>query len=145
MRCLVIQATKPQKPQKCPNSGFRHPRGTNTSERILTRPEVNHELQRDTYRLTRPSVLTCIVFFQTNEALGLPMCHILTVSGSSLPVPIFIGRWTYHIILQAEVTESGMKELSHMVGHEFQCRYQRIISSQANRLADATFSKSWEA
>ena len=73
------------------------------------------------------------------------MCHVFTVSGSSLPVPIFIGRWTYHIILQAEVTESGMKELSHMVGHEFQCRYQRIISSQANRLADATFSKSWEA
>ena len=83
--------------------------------------------------------------FQTYKALGLPMCHVLTVSGSSLPVPIFIGRWTYHIILQAEVTESGMKELSHMVGHEFQCRYQRIISSQANRLADATFSKSWEA
>ena len=25
MRCLVIQATKPQEPQKCPNSRFRHP------------------------------------------------------------------------------------------------------------------------
>ncbi len=73
------------------------------------------------------------------------MCHIFQVSGSALPVPIYIGRRTDHIILQAEVTQSGMKTLSHMVGHELQCRYQRIISSQANRLADATFSKSWEA
>ena len=73
------------------------------------------------------------------------MCHVFTVSGSSLPVPIFIGRRTDHIILQAEVTESGMKALSHMVGHECLCRYHRIISSRANRLADATFSKSWEA
>ena len=47
--------------------------------------------------------------FQTFGALGLPMCHIFTVSGSSLPVPIFIGRWIDHINLQAEVTKSGMK------------------------------------
>ena len=44
------------------------------------------------------------IIFQTYEALGLPMCHVLTVSGSSLPVPIYIGRQTDHIILQAEVT-----------------------------------------
>jgi hypothetical protein len=55
-----------------------------------------------------------MVFFQTFEALGLPMCHIFTVSGSSLPVPIFIGRWIDHINLQAEVKISGMKALSHM-------------------------------
>ena len=30
--------------------------------------------------------------FSNLRALGLPMCHIFTVSGSSLPVPIFIGR-----------------------------------------------------
>ena len=52
---------------------------------------------------------TCIVFFQTYGALGLPMCHVFTVSGSSLPVPIFIERWIDHINLQAEVTKSGMK------------------------------------
>ena len=47
--------------------------------------------------------------FSNLRALGLPMCHIFTVSGSSLPVPIFIGRWIDHINLQAEVTKSGMK------------------------------------
>ena len=41
MRCLVFQATKPQKPQKCPNSEFRHPIGMITHERILTCPEAN--------------------------------------------------------------------------------------------------------
>ena len=61
------------------------------------------------YTLARPSVHTCIVIFQTYGALGLPMCHIFQVSGSSLPVPIFIGRWIDHINLQAKVTKSGMK------------------------------------
>ena len=41
MRCLVFQATKPQKPQKCPNSEFHHPIGMITYERILTCPEAN--------------------------------------------------------------------------------------------------------
>ena len=67
--------------------------------------------------------------FPNFMAQGLPMCHIFQVSGSSLPVPIFIGRWTDHINLQAEVTVSGIKLFSHMAGHEFQSRYQRIISS----------------
>ena len=58
--------------------------------------------------------------FSNLRALGLPMCHIFTVSGSSLPVPIFIGRWIDHINLQAEVMESGMKTFPHMVGHEWQ-------------------------
>ena len=65
-----------------------------------------------------------MVFFQTFEALGLPMCHIFTVSGSSLPIPIFIGRRFDQIILQAEVMESGMKVFPQMVGHE----WQRLIS-----------------
>ena len=124
MRCLVFQATKPQEPQKCPNSRFRHPRGVITHERILKRPEIISELQRETYGLARPSVHTCIVFFQTFGALGLPMCHMFQVSGSSLPVPIFIGRRFDQIILQAEVMESGMKVFPHMVGHE----WQRLIS-----------------
>ena len=62
--------------------------------------------------------------FSNLRALGLPMCHIFPVSGSSLPVPIFIGRRFDQIILQAEVMESGMKVLPHMVGHE----WQRLIS-----------------
>lgn len=54
------------------------------------------------------------------EVEGLPdACHIKQASGSSLPVPIFIGRWTDHINLQAEVTKSGMKMFPHMVGHEW--------------------------
>ena len=61
------------------------------------------------YVLARPSFHTCIATFQTYGALGLPMCHVFTVSGSSLPVPIFIGRWIDHINLQAKVTKSGMK------------------------------------
>ena len=61
---------------------------------------------------------------------GLPdACHIKQASGSSLPVPIFIGRWTDHINLQAEVTESGIKLFSHMAGHEFRSQHQRRISS----------------
>ena len=71
------------------------------------------------YTLARPSVHTCIAIFQTYGALGLPMCHIFQVSGSSLPVSIFIGRWIDHINLQAEVMESGMKMFPHMVGHEW--------------------------
>ena len=63
---------------------------------------------------------TCMVIFHTYGALGLPMCHVFTVSGSSLPVPIFIGRWIDHINLQAEVGISGTKEPPHMVGHEWQ-------------------------
>ena len=73
------------------------------------------------------------------------MCHIFPVSGSPLPVPIYIGRRTDHINLQAEVIESGMKELSHMVGHEWRDESLEILSSQSNRLADATFIKSGEA
>ena len=42
---------------------------------------------------------------------------------------IFIGRWTDHINLQAEVTVSGIKLFSHMAGHEYRSRYQRVISS----------------
>lgn len=64
------------------------------------------------------------------EVEGLPdACHIKQASGSSLPVPIFIGRWTDHINLQAEVTVSGIKLFSHMAGHEYRSRYQRVISS----------------
>ena len=81
------------------------------------------------YVLARPSFHTCIATFQTYGTLGLPMCHVFTVSGSSLPVPIFIGRWTDHINLQAEVTVSGIKLFSHMAGHEYRSRYQRVISS----------------
>ena len=44
------------------------------------------------YTLARPSVHTCTAVFPTFGAQGLPMCHIFQVSGSSLPVPIFIGR-----------------------------------------------------
>ena len=124
MRCLVIQATKPQEPQKCPNSRSRHPRGVITHERILKRPEIISELQREAYGLARQSVHTCMAILQAYGALGLPMCHIFTVSGSSLPVPIFIGRRFDQIILQAEVMESGMKVFPHMVGHE----WQRLIS-----------------
>ena len=62
--------------------------------------------------------------FSNLRALGLPMCHIFPVSGSSLPVPIFIGRRFDQIILQAEVMESGMKVFPQMVGHE----WQRLIS-----------------
>ena len=58
--------------------------------------------------------------FSNLRALGLPMCNIFTVSGSSLPVPIFIGRWIDHINLQAEVMKSGMKMFPHMVGYEWQ-------------------------
>ena len=72
------------------------------------------------YTLARPSVRTCMAVFQTYEAPGLPVCHVFTVSGSSLPVPIFIGRRFDQIILQAEVMESGMKVFPHMVGHEWQ-------------------------
>ena len=64
------------------------------------------------------------------EVEGLPdACHIKQASGSSLPVPIIIGRWTDHINLQAEVAESGIKLFSHMAGYEYRNRYQRIISS----------------
>ena len=59
-------------------------------------------------------------YFSNLRALGLPMCHIFTVSGSSLPVPIFIRRWIDHINLQAGVTKSGMKMFPHMVGYEWQ-------------------------
>lgn len=83
----------------------------------------------EVYTLAKPSVHTCMVVFQTYGALGLPMCHIFQVSGSSLPVPIFIGRWTDHINLQAEVAESGIKLFSHMAGYEYRSRYQRIISN----------------
>ena len=72
------------------------------------------------YVLARPSFHTCIATFQTYGTLGLPMCHVFTVSGSSLPVPIFIGRRFDQIILQAEVMESGMKVFPHMVGDEWQ-------------------------
>jgi len=62
--------------------------------------------------------------------MGLPdACHIKQASGSSLPVPIFIGRRTDQINLQAEVMESGMEVLSHMVGHKVLCRYLEVISS----------------
>lgn len=71
------------------------------------------------YILARLSLHTCMAIFQTYGALGLPVCHIFTVSGSSLPVSIFIGRWIDHINLQAEVMESGMKMFPHMVGHEW--------------------------
>ena len=64
------------------------------------------------------------------EVEGLPdACHIKQASGSSLPVPIFIRRWTDQINLQAEVTESGIKPFLHMAGHEYRSRYKRIISS----------------
>ncbi len=81
-----------KEPQKCPNSRFRHPRGVITHGRILKRPEIISELQREAYGLARQSVHTCMAILQAYGALGLPMCHIFTVSGSSLPVPIFIGR-----------------------------------------------------
>ena len=61
-----------------------------------------------------------ISFFLDFEALGLPMCHVIPVSGSSLPVSISIERWADHINLQAEVTISGIKVCSHMAGLKFQ-------------------------
>ena len=63
----------------------------------------------EAYTLARPIRPYLYSHFQTSGALGLPMCHIFQVSGSSLPVPIFIGRWIDHINLQAGVTKSGMK------------------------------------
>ena len=145
MLCLVIQATKPQEPQKCPNSRFLHPRGVITHERILKRPEIISELQREAYGLARQSVHTCMAILQAYGALGLPMCHIFTVSGSSLPVPIFIGRWIDHINLQAEVTVSGTEMPPTWSDMNRRQRHLIILSCQSNRLADATFSKSGEA
>ena len=78
-------------------------------DRILTLSWSQFRVFVGAYTLARPSVHTCIAIFQTFGALGLPMCHIFQVSGSSLPVPIFIGWWIDHINLQAEVKESGMK------------------------------------
>lgn len=74
----------------------------------------------EVYTLAKPTVHSCMVFFQTFEALGLPMCHIFTVSGSSLPVLIAIRRWADQINLQAEVRISGTIAPSHMVGREYQ-------------------------
>ena len=91
MRCLVVQATKPQKPQKCPNSGFRHPVGmipTKGLRRFLN-PILGLCRGLHAGKAIRPYLYS---HFQTFGALGLPMCHIFQVSGSSLPVPIFIGR-----------------------------------------------------
>ena len=84
-RCLVIQATKPRKPQKYPNSSFHHSRGTNTYERILTRPEVIHKLQRETYGLARPSVLTCIVFFRPTRHWACPCAIFLQYREAHYP------------------------------------------------------------
>ena len=47
--------------------------------------------------------------FPNFMAQGLPMCHILQVSGSSLPVSISIDRGNDHINLQAEVFVSGIE------------------------------------
>ena len=52
---------------------------------------------------------TCMAVFKPSEALGLPMCQFFQVSGSSLPVLIFIRRWVDQINLQAEVRISGTK------------------------------------
>ena len=49
-----------------------------------------------------------ISFFSDFGALGLPMCHVILVSGSSLPVLINIERWADHINLQAEDIVSGI-------------------------------------
>ena len=119
-RCLVIQTTEPQKPQKCPKSRFRHPGGVITHEMFFDAFWSQFRVFVVAYTLARPSVHTCIAIFQTFGALGLPMCHIFQVSGSSLPVPIFIGRRIDHINLQAEVKESGTQVFPHMVGHEWQ-------------------------
>ncbi len=64
------------------------------------------------------------------EVEGLPdTCHIKQASGSSLPVLLFGVGSIDKINLHAEVTVSGIKLFSHMAGHAFQSRYQRIISS----------------
>ena len=88
---------------------------------------------------------SCLLVFQAFGAAGLPACHVLTVEGSPLPAAIYIERWFDQVNLQAEVKISGTKVLSYLTGHELPVLQQRILSSQANRLADATFSKSCEA
>lgn len=120
-RCDVLsfRQPKPQKPQKCPNSGFRHPRGMILPTKGLRRfLNPFSSLCRGLHagKAIRPHLYS---HFSNLRALGLPMCHIFTVSGSSLPVPIFIGRWIDQINLQAEVMESSMKAVPHMVGHEW--------------------------
>ena len=95
--------------RNAPIRGFAIPEVWLPTKGFLKRPEIISELQREAYGLARQSVHTCMAILQAYGALGLPMCHIFQVSGSSLPVPIFIGRWIDHINLQAEVTKSGMK------------------------------------
>jgi hypothetical protein len=82
MRCLVVQATKPQKPQKCPNSWFRHSRGMIAHQRILTLSEANFwSLQGLTHWQGHPSIpvksffrpsghwaCPCATFLQYREA-----------------------------------------------------------------------------
>ena len=87
----------------------------------------------------------CIVVFRTFGAAGLHACHVLTVVGSPLPAAICIERWVDQVNLQAELKISGKRVLSYLTGHEFLFQQPRILSSQPNRLADATFSKSCEA
>ena len=87
----------------------------------------------------------CIVVFRAFGAPGLHACHVLTVVGSPLPAVICIERWADQVNLQAEVKISGTRVLSYLTGHEFPFQQPRILSSQSNRLADATFSKSCEA
>ena len=87
----------------------------------------------------------CIVVFQAFGAAGLHACHVLTVEGSPLPAAICIERWVDQVNLQAEVKISGTRVLAYLTGRELSVLQPRILSSQANRLADATFSKSCEA
>ena len=97
-RCDVLsfRQPKPQKPQKCPNSWFFLPSQMCHYPRKDFDASWSHfRVFVEAYTLARPSVHTCIVIFQ--------------ISGSSLPVPIFIGRRIDQINLQAEVTKSGMK------------------------------------
>ena len=121
-RCDVLsfRQPKPQKPQKCPNSWFFLPSQMCHYPRKDSDASWSHfRVFVEAYTLARPSVHTCLAIFQTYGALGLPMCHIFQISGSSLPVPIFIGRRIDQINLQAGVTKSGMKKFPHMVGHEW--------------------------
>ena len=96
-------------------------------------------------RLISTERSSCFVVFQAFGTPGLPACHVLTVVGSPLPAAICIERWVDQVNLQAEVKISGTRVLSYLTGHEFLFQQPRILSSQPNRLADATFSKSCEA
>ena len=73
-RCDVLsfRQPKPQKPQKCPNSGFRHPRGMIYPQKDFDAFWTQFWLLVEAYTLARPSVHTCIAIFRPSGHWACP-------------------------------------------------------------------------